>query len=520
MMKGLLWLLTLAAVLPVNVVAQSDGSSAAAAAASSPLSALLAQLPHCAINCLEIAIPNSTCAPTDQQCICTNVPLNNQINSCVQLFCTVKEALVTKNVTSIGCNAPMRDRRGLYEWISNVFVIATWVAFILRILSRYLSETKFWWDDLTIALVMVSIFSGLGVVSILTILRLLEFRVQSSMLSAAWCLYKDVVAHNGLGKDIWTLTFKNISDVIHVFFAAELLYFAQMSLIKISILFFYLRLFPETLIRRFIHGTIIFNAMTFIVFDLLGLFQCRPINFYWERWDGEHKGVCLNINALAFTNAGISIVVDFWMLLLPLTQLFSLKLHWKRKIGVALMLSVGIRNYRQYPALEITCPILEYPKSNILMLVPGDYVSVGYWSTIEICVGIICSCMPALRLLLVYVFPSIRPSQSDSKSASKSGSNSRTRRLGYDPNRRRTGSKDHGLQSCTSCGGAGVITYHKSFDVISTRGNEAEDMDIEMEGMGKSKGLSDAEGADLDDDAVDLVGKNWDMKKQGDTGWV
>jgi hypothetical protein len=45
-MKGLLWLLSLAAVLPVNVLAQGDGSSAAA---SSPLTALLAQLPHCAV---------------------------------------------------------------------------------------------------------------------------------------------------------------------------------------------------------------------------------------------------------------------------------------------------------------------------------------------------------------------------------------------------------------------------------------------------------------------------------------
>jgi hypothetical protein len=114
-MKGLLWLLTLAAALPVNVAAQSDNSPAAvaAAAASSPLTALIAQLPHCAVchicmlyavchvltqkkvNCLTIAIGNSTCAPTDQQCICTNVPLNDQVNSCVQLFCTVKEALGT-----------------------------------------------------------------------------------------------------------------------------------------------------------------------------------------------------------------------------------------------------------------------------------------------------------------------------------------------------------------------------------------------------------------------------------------
>jgi hypothetical protein len=35
----------------------------------------------------------------------------------------------------------------------------------------------------------------------------------------------------------------------------------------------------------------------------------------------------------------------------------------------------------------------------------GDYVAVGYWSTIEINVGIICSCMPSIRLLLLRAFP-------------------------------------------------------------------------------------------------------------------
>lgn len=34
-----------------------------------------------------------------------------------------------------------------------------------------------------------------------------------------------------------------------------------------------------------------------------------------------------------------------------------------------------------------------------------DYVTVGYWSTIEVHVGIICACMPAIRQLLRNVFP-------------------------------------------------------------------------------------------------------------------
>lgn len=35
----------------------------------------------------------------------------------------------------------------------------------------------------------------------------------------------------------------------------------------------------------------------------------------------------------------------------------------------------------------------------------GDYVQLGYWSTIEVDVGIICACLPAIRKLLRGCFP-------------------------------------------------------------------------------------------------------------------
>ena len=50
------------------------------------------------------------------------------------------------------------------------------------------------------------------------------------------------------------------------------------------------------------------------------------------------------------------------------------------------------------------------PSSNVkIHLCDGfteDYVTIGYWSTIEVHVGIICACMPAIRQLLQYSFPS------------------------------------------------------------------------------------------------------------------
>ena len=39
------------------------------------------------------------------------------------------------------------------------------------------------------------------------------------------------------------------------------------------------------------------------------------------------------------------------------------------------------------------------------MQITEDYVTIGYWSTIEIHVGVICACMPAIRQLMRSVFP-------------------------------------------------------------------------------------------------------------------
>ena len=146
---------------------------------------------------------------------------------------------------------------------------------------------------------------------------------------------------NGLGKDIWTVPFKQITDFLHFFYAMEVLYFAQVALLKLSLLFFYLRIFPANTIKRIIWITIAFDVLFGIAFVLAGIFQCQPINYYWNQWDGEHKGKCFNVNALAWANAAISITLDLWMLGIPMSQLVHIKLHWKKKVGVALMFIVG-----------------------------------------------------------------------------------------------------------------------------------------------------------------------------------
>lgn len=142
---------------------------------------------------------NSTCALTDQTCICTNAPLLEVISSCVQVECTVKEVLsivpssfyldiakdfvASQNLTTIACDSPVRDRRRFYSVLSTSLGCISWAVGLLRFLARYLSDSDFGYDDWTILLVLVGSMACILITSIklIFLFRSLDFHRQSSI---------------------------------------------------------------------------------------------------------------------------------------------------------------------------------------------------------------------------------------------------------------------------------------------------------------------------------------------------
>lgn len=145
------------------------------------------------------------------------------------------------------------------------------------------------------------------------------------------------LADNGIGKDIWTLTPATITEFGFTFWVITILYFSEVFLLKLSILFFYLRIFPTSSIRRLLWGTIVIDILFGMAFIFTAIFQCAPISYYWTNWNdatGE-GGTCADASIIAWANAAISIALDIWMIYLPLSQVPGLNLHWKKKLGVA-----------------------------------------------------------------------------------------------------------------------------------------------------------------------------------------
>lgn len=148
---------------------------------------------------------------------------------------------------------------------------------------------------------------------------------------------------NGIGRDVWTLTSDQITNFGKFFYVMEIIYFTQVGLLKLALLFFYLRIFSSSgrILHRMLWVTTGFTTMFCIAFVFAAVFQCRPISHFWEKWTNEDPGTCLSINAIAWSNAAISITLDLWMLAIPVSQIKKLRLSWKKKVGASIMFGTG-----------------------------------------------------------------------------------------------------------------------------------------------------------------------------------
>ncbi|KAH7233790.1 uncharacterized protein BKA55DRAFT_695308 [Fusarium redolens] len=342
-----------------------------------------AEMPDCASQCIATAIADSPCPSIDETCLCSNKAVQSKTAGCFMESCTVKEPLIATNLTRTRCGAPIHDgSRACVAQFITLTVIST-LFIIERFSVKLFWGITIWLDDWSI---------------------LISYLMSFAKMLLVVC---GVVGH-GLGRDIWTLSPSDITAFGIYIYASGLAYTAAITMLKLSLLFFYLRIFPAQLVRPILWGTVIFTALSGIAFCLTIAFQCRPISYFWNGWDGEHQGHCSDANATAWSYAALSIVIDIWMLIVPLSQLRSLNLSWKKKVGVGVMFCLGtfvtiisilrLRSLIKF-ALNIPNPT-------------RDFVDVTIWSGIEMNVGIICACLPFLRFLLARLFPRILgPSQ-------------------------------------------------------------------------------------------------------------
>ncbi|KFY11808.1 hypothetical protein V492_04243 [Pseudogymnoascus sp. VKM F-4246] len=333
--------------------------------------------PSCGLQCITELILASECSLTDKSCICTSAQLNHDITVCVATSCGVRDQLATKKYTSDFCGVVPKDRTRLISVVGVTFGVLALITCGLRILSKFLrAGGQFGMDDYTIMAAMA--------------------------ITIPFCAFSVLLANHGLGRDMWNVHPDDITSILYIYYWDELMYVAIVPLTKISIVFLYLRIFRGKTFVYFAYALIAANVIYLLVFEGISIFQCWPIPGAWRAWDGTYPAKCRNINLQGWMSATFAIILDVCTLVLPLPSLYKLEMSMKKRVQIMLMFSVGI-----FVTIVSFVRIRAFTKYANTTNLTQDYVELGYWSTIEVPVGVICACMPSIRALFRNVFPNL-----------------------------------------------------------------------------------------------------------------
>jgi hypothetical protein len=187
------------------------------------------------------------------------------------------------------------------------------------------------------------------------------------------------------------------------FYIEQYIYQLVIVATKISIVLLYLRIFPKEVSKRFqyiswgvIAGLLAYGTGFCIYFAV----QCRPISYFWNQWDGEHEGVCLDTQTAIYVNSAFNIFFDLVVFFLPVPKLIALQVRdTRRKVGVILTFLVGL--------FVTICSIVRLKYlSNLDNLTNAtyNYNDIALWSGLEGDVGVLCACMPTIAGPVLYFF--------------------------------------------------------------------------------------------------------------------
>ncbi|EMF12270.1 uncharacterized protein SEPMUDRAFT_134154 [Sphaerulina musiva SO2202] len=338
-------------------------------------------LSPCAIECISKAVPISGCQATDTTCLCESHALETSVRACLKENCSVKESLLTQRFQAATCGAPVRDQGDLTRRITwSLFAIvgfAIFARFAFR--APFLRGTGFGFDDWTIFLAALMIVP-------------LNALIHDGSLS-------------GLGHDVWEVSFPHLTKILYLFWIGEFLYVWIMSISKISVILLYLRVWaPDTRMRRDKFRMACFCMIIFLIVFPISLslalgFECNPISYAWQGWDGEHTGSCFNLNALILSAAGLNVIQDLIVCALPLPKLLAIPLPLAKKILAITIFLVGL--------FVTICSIIRLA----FLIKWGStenrtwyYNSVTIWSAIECNLAVFCACLPSIAGLVQRIY--------------------------------------------------------------------------------------------------------------------
>ncbi|EEA28313.1 hypothetical protein TMatcc_003359 [Talaromyces marneffei ATCC 18224] len=208
------------------------------------------------------------------------------------------------------------------------------------------------------------------------------------------------VAFGGLGVSITTLEVSNIVVYAKTIIAGGALYGTAVTLLQVSILFLYVRLF--SIVRW--HVVACYVVMGFCVAWWIAFFggtmgDCVPLQ---KLWTPTEHGTCIDQNKACGATGIAHIILDLIILILPLPIIWNMKIDMTRKFFVSVIFSIGI--------FATVCSILRISCIVSLVKIDSSDPTASTWmsylfESLEVSMGVICVCSSSVPVVYSRVSP-------------------------------------------------------------------------------------------------------------------
>ncbi|KAI1130876.1 hypothetical protein F5Y10DRAFT_288590 [Nemania abortiva] len=296
-----------------------------------------------------------------------------------------------------------RDQSPQLLAIFIVFTVLPLIAVSLRIVARRATHQPLRYDDW---LIIVAV--ALCVVQLAFLIEAIRY---------------------GLGKHSQVVPLTSIGPYLLYTFLSELYYAIDVTLIKLSILTLYLRLFTANnrYFKKGCYAMMGFVLAWGIAVLLTTIFQCQPVPAAWDKTIPNFK--CFDLASFVIGSNVPNILADTVIIALPIPLILSLKLSLTRKLGlIALFLVAAITT-----VISLLRVIFNARIST--MDATWNFVTVAILSTVEVNVGVCCACMPVTYPLFRFfsgrqIIPKSHGSSNDSGRPYGRNSSRKRQRLG------------------------------------------------------------------------------------------
>ncbi|KAI1291385.1 hypothetical protein F5Y03DRAFT_400748 [Xylaria venustula] len=168
----------------------------------------------------------------------------------------------------------------------------------------------------------------------------------------------------------------------------EILWAAANTCTKLSIISLYTTLFPIRTFHYVSYGTMVVSLAFFIVAFLEAFLLCIPIQFNLNKSISEDS---CNQNQAFFAIGVINVIIDAFVVILPMPMLFTLQIPFLKRLGIAVMFSLG----------AVICILSLF---RIISIQKWDFnditfgaAQISIFTAVEPALGVVNACLPTIK---------------------------------------------------------------------------------------------------------------------------